>query len=123
MITVDSLTKKYRKTTAVDDISFVAPAGRVTGFLGPNGAGKSTSMRMMVGLTTPTSGSATIAGRRFCDLPNPGVEVGVMLDASARHAGRTGRMILTISQRMMGLPARRVPEMIELVGLTDTEAN
>ena len=123
MITVDSLTKKYRKTTAVDDISFVAPAGRVTGFLGPNGAGKSTSMRMMVGLTTPTSGTATIAGRRFSDLPNPGVEVGVMLDASAQHAGRTGREILTVAQRMMGLPGRRVAEMIELVGLTDTEAN
>ena len=123
MITVDSLTKKYRKTTAVDDISFVAPAGRVTGFLGPNGAGKSTSMRMMVGLTTPTSGTATIAGRRFSDLPNPGVEVGVMLDASAQHAGRTGREILTVAQRMMGLPARRVAEMLELVGLTDTEAN
>src|ERR1043165_5018890 len=122
MITVDSLTKKYRRTTVVDDISFVAPAGRVTGFLGPNGAGKSTSMRMMVGLTTPTSGSATIAGRRFSDLPNPGVEVGVMLDASAQHAGRSGREILTVSQRMMGLPARRVPEMIELVGLTDAEA-
>ena len=123
MITVDSLTKKYRNTTAVDDISFVAPAGRVTGFLGPNGAGKSTSMRMMVGLTTPTSGTATIAGRRFSDLPNPGVEVGVMLDASAQHAGRTGREILTVAQRMMGLPARRVAEMLELVGLTDTEAN
>ena len=123
MITVDSLTKKYRKTTAVDDISFVAPAGRVTGFLGPNGAGKSTSMRMTVGLTTPTSGTATIAGRRFSDLPNPGVEVGVMLDASAQHAGRTGREILTVAQRMMGLPARRVAEMLELVGLTDTEAN
>ena len=123
MITVDSLTKKYRKTTAVDDISFVAPAGRVTGFLGPNGAGKSTSMRMMVGLTTPTSGTATIAGRRFSDLPNPGVEVGVMLDASAQHAGRTGREILTVAQGMMGLPARRVAEMLELVGLTDTEAN
>ena len=119
MITVDSLTKKYRKTTAVDDISFVAPAGRVTGFLGPNGAGKSTSMRMMVGLTRPTSGSATIAGRRFCDLPNPGVEVGVMLDASAQHAGRTGREILTVAQRTMGLPGRRVAEMIELVGLTE----
>ena len=123
MITVDSLTKKYRNTTAVDDISFVAPAGRVTGFLGPNGAGKSTSMRMMVGLTTPTSGTATIAGRRFSDLPNPGVEVGVMLDASAQHAGRTGREILTLAQRMMGLSGHRVAEMIELVGLTDTEAN
>src|SRR4051794_37212960 len=123
MITVDSLTKKYRKTTAVDDISFVAPAGRVTGFLGPNGAGKSTSMRMMVGLTSPTSGSATISGRRFADLPNPGVEVGVMLDASAQHAGRTGREILTIAQRTMGVPARRVAEMLDVVSLTETESD
>ncbi len=123
MITVDSLSKKYRSTTVVDDISFVAPAGRVTGFLGPNGAGKSTSMRMMVGLTAPSSGSATISGRRFADLPNPGVEVGVMLDASAQHRGRTGREILTIAQRMMGLHSRRVAEMLELVSLTETEAN
>ena len=116
MITVDSLTKTYGKQTVVDDVSFVARSGRVTGFLGPNGAGKSTSMRMMVGLTTPTSGSATILGRRFADLPNPGVEVGVMLDASAQHAGRTGREILTLAQRFMGLPARRVDESIEAVG-------
>ena len=94
----------------------------MTGFLGPNGAGKSTSMRMMVGLTSPTSGSATISGRRFADLPNPGSEVGVMLDASAQHAGRTGREILTIAQRIMGLPVRRVAEMLELVSLTETEA-
>lgn len=123
MITIDSLTKKYGSQTVVDDVSFVARSGRVTGFLGPNGAGKSTSMRMMVGLTTPTSGSATILGHRFADLPNPGIEVGVMLDASAQHAGRTGREILTIAQRMMGLPARRVDESIESVGLTEAEAN
>lgn len=123
MITIDSLTKKYGAHTVVDDISFVARTGRVTGFLGPNGAGKSTSMRMMVGLTSPTSGSASILGRRFADLPNPGVEVGVMLDASAQHAGRTGREILTIAQRMMGLPAHRVAETLELVSLTETEAN
>jgi ABC-2 type transport system ATP-binding protein len=123
MITVDSLTKKYRATTVVDDISFVAATGRVTGFLGPNGAGKSTAMRVMVGLTAPTSGSATISGRRFANLPNPGVEVGVMLDASAQHAGRTGREILTIAQQMMGLPSRRVTDMLELVNLTETEAD
>ncbi len=123
MITIDKLSKKYGGHTVVDDISFAARSGRVTGFLGPNGAGKSTSMRMMVGLTQPTSGSATIAGRRFADLPNPGMEVGVMLDASAQHAGRTGREILTIAQWMMGLPARRVDEMLELVSLTETEAN
>ena len=77
MITVQLVTKKYGAHTAVDDVSFVARPGRVTGFLGPNGAGKSTSMRLMVGLTTPTEGSATISGRRFADLPNPGREVGV----------------------------------------------
>ena len=123
MITIDSLTKKYGASTAVDDISFTARNGRVTGFLGPNGAGKSTSMRMMVGLTTPTSGSATISGRRFADLPNPGREVGVMLDASAQHAGRTGREILTIAQQIMGVPASRVAELLELVSLTPTEAD
>ncbi|MFG1812210.1 ABC transporter ATP-binding protein [Kribbella sp. NPDC049174] len=123
MITIDSLSKKYGAATVVDAISFVAPPGRVTGFLGPNGAGKSTSMRMMVGLTSPTSGSATISGRRFADLPNPGREVGVMLDASAQHAGRTGRETLTIAQRMMGLPGHRVEEMLGLVSLTETEAD
>ena len=121
MISIDNLTKKYGSSTAVDDVTFVARAGRVTGFLGPNGA-KSTSMRMMVGLAA-TSGSATIAGRRFADLPNPGRVVGVMLDASAQHAGRTGREILTIAQRTMGLPGRRVPEMLELVSLTQPEAD
>ena len=123
MITIDSLTKKYGGNTVVHDISFTARAGRVTGFLGPNGAGKSTSMRMMVGLTTPTEGTATISGRRFADLPNPGREVGVMLDASAQHAGRTGREILTIAQQIMGVPASRVAEMLELVSLTGAEAD
>jgi len=108
MITVESLSKKYGARTVVDDISFTARAGRVTGFLGPNGAGKSTSMRIMVGLTRPTSGTATIHGRRFADLPNPGREVGVMLDASAQHAGRSGREILALAQQMMGLAPSRV---------------
>jgi ABC-2 type transport system ATP-binding protein len=112
MIAVESLVKKYRAFTAVDDITFTARPGRVTGFLGPNGAGKSTTMRIVVGLAAPTSGSATISGRRFADLPNPGLEVGVLLDASAQHAGRTGREILTIAQRTMGLQSRRVDEML-----------
>jgi ABC-2 type transport system ATP-binding protein len=123
MITIERLTKKYGEFTAVDDVSFIAQAGRVTGFLGPNGAGKSTTMRMMVALTVPTSGSVTILGRRFADLPNPGLEVGVLLDASAQHAGRTGREILAIAQRTLGLPASRISEMTELVSLTDTEAD
>src|SRR5690242_448393 len=122
MITVESLTKKYRDFTAVDDISFTARPGRVTGFLGPNGAGKSTTMRIMVGLTPATHGSATIGGRRFAELPNPGLEVGVLLDASAQHAGRTGREILAIAQRTMGLPKGRVEEMLHKVSLTDAEA-
>ncbi len=122
MITVESLTKKYGGFTAVDDITFTARPGRVTGFLGPNGAGKSTSMRIMVGLTPASSGTATISGRRFSELPNPGLEVGVLLDASAQHAGRTGREILGITQHTMGLPAARVPQMLQLVGLTEREA-
>ena len=123
MITVDSLTKTYGAFTAVDDVTFTARPGRVTGFLGPNGAGKSTSMRVMVGLTPATSGGVTVCGREFRDLPNPGLEVGVLLDASAQHAGRTGREILTVAQRTMGLPASRVDEMIELVSLTPSEAD
>jgi ABC-2 type transport system ATP-binding protein len=123
MITVDGLTKVYGTFTAVDDVSFTARPGRVTGFLGPNGAGKSTAMRIMVGLTAPTQGSATISGRRFVDLPNPGLDVGVLLDASAQHAGRTGRETLTLAQRTMGLPSSRIEEMVALVSLTDAEAD
>jgi ABC-2 type transport system ATP-binding protein len=124
MITVESLTKTYgRGLTAVDDVSFTAATGRVTGFLGPNGAGKSTTMRIIVGLTPATSGTATVDGRRFTDLPNPGTEVGVLLDASAQHAGRTGREILTLAQRTMGLPRSRVQETLDLVSLTATEAD
>ncbi len=122
MIETQSLTKRYRDFVAVDDISFRAEPGRVTGFLGPNGAGKSTTMRVLVGLTPPTAGTATVAGRRFSELPNPGREVGVLLDASAQHAGRTGREILTLAQRFMGLPSGRVEEMLDVVGLTPTEA-
>src|SRR4051794_37503279 len=123
MIEVEALTKSYRGFTAVDDITFHARPGRGTGFLGPNGAGKSTTMRILVGLTPPPSGTATTSGRRFSSLPNPGREVGVLLDASAQHAGRTGREILTIAQRFMGRPGRRVEEMLDLVSLTPDEAS
>ena len=123
MITVDHLTKSYRGVTAVDDVSFAARPGRVTGFLGPNGAGKSTTMRIMVGLTPATSGHVEVLGGRYADLPNPGREIGVLLDASAQHAGRTGREILTVAARTMGLPASRVPEMLRRVSLTEREAD
>ncbi|HEX7740352.1 MAG TPA: ATP-binding cassette domain-containing protein [Marmoricola sp.] len=122
MITIESLTKRYGTHLAVDDVTFTARTGRITGFLGPNGAGKSTSMRVMVGLTRPTSGTALIDGRRFADLPNPGLDVGVLLDASAQHAGRTGREVLSIAARTMGLPRGRVDEMLAAVGLTVDES-
>jgi ABC-2 type transport system ATP-binding protein len=122
MITVESVTKTYGSYTAVDDVSFTAEPGRVTGFLGPNGAGKSTTLRVVVSLTPPTTGSAHVLGRRFADLPNPGREVGVLLDASAQHAGRTGREVLTLAALTMGLRPTRVEEMLNLVGLTDDEA-
>jgi ABC-2 type transport system ATP-binding protein len=122
MIEVEHLTVTYGGFTAVQDVTFTATSGRVTGFLGPNGAGKSTTMRVMTGLTRPSAGQATIDGLRFADLPNPGREVGVLLDASAQHAGRTGREILTVAQQTMGLPARRVDEMLERVSLTPSES-
>ncbi|MFC6287233.1 ABC transporter ATP-binding protein [Nocardioides sp. GCM10027113] len=122
MIRIESLTRKYGAFTAVDDVSFDARPGRVTGFLGPNGAGKSTTLRVLVGLTPPTTGTAEVLGRRFADLPNPGLEVGVLLDASAQHAGRTGREVLGVAAATMGLPRRRVDEMLDLVSLTEAEA-
>ncbi|TDD98072.1 ABC transporter ATP-binding protein [Jiangella asiatica] len=117
MITVEHLTKGYGAVTAVDDVSFECVPGTVTGFLGPNGAGKSTTMRMICGLTPPTSGGSTVNGVAFRDLPNPGRHIGVLLDASAQHAGRTGREVLGLSARLLGVSQQRVTEMLELVGL------
>ena len=122
VITLENVTKRYGAFTAVDDVSFTAQPGRVTGFLGPNGAGKSTSMRVMVGLTPPNGGRATIGGHLYSQIPNPARHVGVLLDASAQHAGRTGREVLRISADTMGVGAQRVEEMLELVGLSGTEA-
>jgi ABC-2 type transport system ATP-binding protein len=122
MIEVQQLTKRYGAVTALDDVSFTARQGRVTGFLGPNGAGKSTAMRIMVGLTPATQGHVTVGGHRYADIPNPGRHVGVLLDASAQHAGRTGREIIALGAATMGLPRSRADEMIERVGLTADEA-
>jgi ABC-2 type transport system ATP-binding protein len=122
MITVENVTKTYGGFTAVDDVSFTAQQGRVTGFLGPNGAGKSTTMRIMVGLTPASRGDVTIGGHRYVDIPNPGRHVGVLLDASAQHAGRTGREILALGAATMGLPDSRVDEMLELVSLSEKES-
>ncbi|WP_122816763.1 ABC transporter ATP-binding protein [Nocardioides pantholopis] len=122
MITVEGLTKTYGGFTAVDDVSFECQPGRVTGFLGPNGAGKTTTMRAMVDLTPPTRGRATIGGHLYRDIPNPGRHVGVLLDAHAQHGGRTGREILTIGAKTMGLPMSRVEEMLALVSLSEAES-
>jgi len=122
MITVEGLTKKYAGFTAVDEVSFTCRPGAVTGFLGPNGAGKSTTMRIIAGLTVATKGHASVNGVQYRDIPNPGTQVGVLLDASAQHAGRTGREILSISAATMGLPTSRVDEMLALVSLTGKES-
>jgi ABC-2 type transport system ATP-binding protein len=121
MIKVEELSKKYGSFTAVDHISFTVEPGLVTGFLGPNGAGKSTTMRMMCGLTPPTTGRTTVLGVAYPKLKNPGRQVGVLLDASAQHAGRTGREVLNLGAMVMGLPSSRVDQMFELVGLTESE--
>ncbi|KRE37216.1 ABC transporter [Janibacter sp. Soil728] len=122
MITATDLTKRYGDFTAVHDISFTARPGSVTGFLGPNGAGKSTAMRMMTGLTPPTSGETLVLGRRYRELPNPGRHVGVMLDASAQHPGRTGKEVLSLAARTIGVGPSAVTQGLATVGLTDKEA-
>jgi ABC-2 type transport system ATP-binding protein len=122
VITLENVTKRYGRFTAVDDVSFVAQSGKVTGFLGPNGAGKSTSMRILVGLTPAQRGVARIGGHLYSEIPNPARHVGVLLDASAQHAGRTGREVLRLSADTMGVGRERVEEMLALVGLNGAEA-
>jgi ABC-2 type transport system ATP-binding protein len=122
MIEAQALTKHFGGRTIVSDITFRSEPGTVTGFLGPNGAGKSTTMRMLVGLSEPDRGTARILGGRYRDLPNPGRRVGILLDASAQHSGRRGREALAVSAQTMGVPARRVDEVLELVGLDETAA-
>jgi ABC-2 type transport system ATP-binding protein len=118
MITVSGLTKSYDRRTVVDDLTFTLEPGTVTGFLGPNGAGKTTTMRMITGLVPATAGRALIDGRRYADLPNPGAMMGTLLDASAVHPGRTGRAHLRILADTAGVPAGRVAEVLDLVGLS-----
>ena len=117
MIHVEHLVKRYGRQTAVDDISFTCRPGTITGFLGPNGAGKSTTLRMMTGLTPPSAGRVTIDGIPYASHPNPGRVIGVMLDASAQHPGRSGIETLRLTARLLGLPGTRATEMLERVGL------
>ena len=104
MITTTALTKSYGKSQVVRNVSLHCAPGTITGFLGPNGAGKSTTLRMVVGLSRPDSGTSTIAGRPFTQLPNPTRVVGTLLDPTAMNRGRSGRATLTIAARMAGVP-------------------
>jgi ABC-2 type transport system ATP-binding protein len=117
MIEARNLTKRYGATQAVDDLSFDVKPGMVTGFLGPNGAGKTTTMRLIVGLDHPNSGEVTVAGKRYRDLPAPLREVGALLDAKAMHGGRSAYNHLLCLAQSNGIPARRVQQVLEIVGL------
>ncbi|MFJ8812741.1 ABC transporter ATP-binding protein [Amycolatopsis thermoflava] len=118
MIEARGLTKHYGKTLAVNDLSFDVAPGEVTGFLGPNGAGKSTTMRMILGLDNPTSGQVTIGGKRYTELKNPLRTVGALLDAKWVHPNRSARAHLAWMAKSNHIPARRVEEVLDIVGLT-----
>src|SRR5262245_39895233 len=116
-IEVSGLRKRYGRTVAVDDLSFTVEPGQVTGFVGPNGAGKSTTMRMILGLDRPDAGTALIGGRPYRELRTPLCRVGAMLDAFAAHPARRARPHLLWMAHYSGLPARRVDEVLDAVGL------
>ncbi|WP_225640825.1 ABC transporter ATP-binding protein [Streptomyces werraensis] len=116
-IDVRDLTKEYGARRAVDDLTFTVPPGRVTGFLGPNGAGKSTTMRLVLGLDHPTSGSAGLDGRPYAALREPLRTVGALLDAGAALGSRTGRDHLRVLAATHRIPDRRVDEVLEETGL------
>ncbi|MGA4955901.1 ABC transporter ATP-binding protein [Streptomyces lavendulocolor] len=119
MIEAVGLTKRYGAKTAVYNLSFQVRPGTVTGFLGPNGSGKSTTMRMILGLDRPTSGHVTIGGHPYRQLPNAPRQVGALLDAKAVHGGRSARNHLLSLAQLAGIPARRVDEVLGVVGLQD----
>jgi len=117
MIEVNELTKRYGDKTAVDGLTFTVKPGIVTGFLGPNGAGKSTTMRMILGLDRPTSGTATVNGRPYAEHSAPLKQVGALLDAKAVHTGRSAYHHLLAMAATTGIPKARVNEVIDIVGL------
>ena len=119
MIEARAVSKRYGDKTAVDDLTFTVRPGVVTGFLGPNGAGKSTTIRMIMGLDAPTSGSVTVNGQAYDRHPAPLHEVGALLEARAVHTGRSAYNHLLALALTTGIPRRRVDEVIDLVGLRD----
>jgi ABC-2 type transport system ATP-binding protein len=119
MIEARNLTKFYGRRVAVSDLSFTVRPGIVTGFLGPNGAGKSTTMRLILGLDAPTSGGVRVNGRNYVMHPAPLGEVGALLEARATHPGRSARNHLLALAATHGIGARRVDQVLDLVGLSD----
>ncbi|BEP11954.1 hypothetical protein acdb102_02650 [Acidothermaceae bacterium B102] len=119
MLTARSLTKRYGSVLAVDDLTFDVLPGRVTGFLGPNGAGKSTTLRMFLGLDTPTSGSALVGGRPYREIRRPLREVGALLDAGAIHPGRSALMHVRFAAQANDIGSERVTHVLQVVGLSD----
>lgn len=117
-LAISGLTKYFGAVHAVDNLTFDVAPGRVTGFLGPNGAGKTTTLSMLVGLTVPTSGSATIGGLRYTELTDPARTIGVALEASTFHPGRTARHHLAMLAPAAGADTARVTHLLDLVGLT-----
>jgi ABC-2 type transport system ATP-binding protein len=117
MIEVHALSKRYGGKLAVDNLSFTVRPGHVTGFLGPNGAGKSTTMRMIVGLGHPTAGAVSVDGRRYRDHPAPLRKVGALLEAKSVHKGRSAHDHLLALAQTHGIPAKRVDEVLAMVGL------
>ena len=121
-IEVRGLTKTFGPVTAVEDLTFEVPVGKVTGFLGPNGAGKTTTMRMLLGLVRPDAGEAVVLGEPYRDHPEPIRVVGSLLDTEQFHPKRSGRNHLRTVAAAAGLPDDRVDEVVERVGLTDAAA-
>ena len=118
MIEVKRLTKTFGNQRAVDDLSFSAPAGNVTGFLGPNGAGKTTTLRCLLGLAAPTSGLALVDGQPYRELATPRRRVGAVLEATGFHPSRTARNHLRVVAQAAGLPSTRIDPLLDFVGLT-----
>ena len=118
-IRIQGLTKRYGPVLGVDDLSFEVRPGQVTGFLGPNGSGKTTTLRILLGLATPTAGTATIGGLPYHQLPDPVRQVGAALDSNTFHPGRSAAQHLRIIATVTGLPRRRVDEVLGLTGLAD----
>ena len=119
MIEVEHLTKRFRSATAVDDLSFSVPRGRITGFLGPNGAGKTTTLRVLLGLALPTSGRASVAGKRYRELEAPLKTVGAVLEASNYHPARSGRNHLRVLAAAARIANARVDQVLAEVELSD----